>query len=80
MAVLRAARRNKLAKSQFGLPGQRAYPINDPAHARNALARASQQKNAGNLSQSQYEQIAAKAHRFLNAHKDKTHKAGKGSK
>lgn len=38
---LTAAQRHHLPKSDFALPGER-YPINDPNHARNALARVSQ--------------------------------------
>ena len=41
MARLTAAKRNKLPVRAFALAGGR-YPINDPSHARNALARASQ--------------------------------------
>lgn len=41
MAALTTKKRNRLKKSSFALPGRR-YPINDPAHARNALARVSQ--------------------------------------
>lgn len=41
MAKLTAAKRNKLATGSFALPGRR-FPINDPNHARNALARAAQ--------------------------------------
>ena len=41
MGVLTAKKRNALAASTFALPGRR-YPINDPNHARNALARVSQ--------------------------------------
>ena len=41
MAKLDAAKRNALASGSFALPGRR-YPINDPNHARNALARAAQ--------------------------------------
>src|SRR5215472_17200872 len=32
MAILKAARRNKLAKSTFGLPGSRKYPMPDKSH------------------------------------------------
>jgi len=32
----------KLTGSQFAMPAQRKYPINDKAHARNALARVAQ--------------------------------------
>jgi hypothetical protein len=42
MAKLKASRRSKLPKSSFALPGKRAYPINDRAHAANALARVAQ--------------------------------------
>lgn len=42
MAELDAEARNKLKKKQFALPGKRAYPIPDIAHARNALARVAQ--------------------------------------
>lgn len=41
MAVLKAKARNKLPDASFAGP-HRSYPINDPSHARNALARASQ--------------------------------------
>jgi hypothetical protein len=41
MARLTAAKRKALPASQFAL-GKGHYPINDPAHARNALARVSQ--------------------------------------
>tara|TARA_R110002020_G_scaffold30453_4_gene95969 strand:- start:2400 stop:2594 length:195 start_codon:yes stop_codon:yes gene_type:complete len=32
-------KRNRMRASSFALPEQRAYPINDKAHARNALSR-----------------------------------------
>lgn len=41
MGVLTTKKRNSLPGSTFALPGRR-YPINDPNHARNALARVSQ--------------------------------------
>ena len=41
MGVLTSRKRNALPTSTFALPGRR-YPINDPNHARNALARVSQ--------------------------------------
>ena len=40
MAKLTSKRRNALPASDFALPGRR-YPIEDKAHARNALARVS---------------------------------------
>jgi hypothetical protein len=41
MAKLSKAARKKIPTSGFALPGRR-YPIEDKAHARNALARVSQ--------------------------------------
>lgn len=38
---LTSGARNALPKSDFALPGKRAYPVNDPSHARNALSRVS---------------------------------------
>ena len=46
MARLTAAHRKRLPTSTFAIPGRRAYPINDPNHARNALARVSQHGSA----------------------------------
>lgn len=63
--LLTARARNAIPSSKFALPGERKYPIEDPAHARNALARASQQRNAGNLSEGAYNEIVSKAHRKL---------------
>lgn len=42
LAELTTKARKKLKKSQFAVPGKRAYPIHDESHARNALARVSQ--------------------------------------
>jgi hypothetical protein len=41
MTKLTTATRNKLPKGDFALPGRR-YPIEDEAHARDALSRVSQ--------------------------------------
>lgn len=49
MAKLTAEQRKKLPNSAFAGP-DRSYPVNDPSHARNALARAAQ--NAGPALQS----------------------------
>lgn len=65
MAKLSSAGRKKLAKSTFGLPGRKAYPMPDKAHAANAKARASQQVKKGNLSPSGKARIDAKANRIL---------------
>lgn len=42
MARLSYAARKKLPSSSFAEPGERKYPIEDAAHARNALARVAQ--------------------------------------
>lgn len=38
---------SKLPRSAFAYPSKRAYPINTPKRARNALARAAQSKTSG---------------------------------
>lgn len=65
MAKLRAARRNKLKSSTFGLPGQRKYPMPDRSHAANAKARATQMVKRGKLSPASAAKIRAKANRIL---------------
>ena len=45
MAKLTTAARKKIPTSEFALPGRR-YPVEDEAHARNALSRASQDGTA----------------------------------
>ena len=42
MAKLNAKQRKKLPKKSFALPGKRAYPIPDKAHAKSALSRVKQ--------------------------------------
>lgn len=71
MAKLNAAKRNKLPKSDFGLPGEKKYPMPDKGHAANAKARASQQVNKGNLSKSAESKIDAKANKILGKSKKK---------
>lgn len=65
MAKLKAAARNKLPASEFGLPGSRKYPMPDRSHAANAEARATQQEKKGKLSPAQAAKIRAKAKRLL---------------
>jgi hypothetical protein len=65
VAELKAKTRNKLPKSEFGMPGERKYPMPDKSHARNAKARASQMEKAGKLSESSKAKIDAKADRVL---------------
>lgn len=42
MAKLTTKQRKRMKSSTFALPRQRAYPIPDISHARNALARVAQ--------------------------------------
>lgn len=74
MAKLSAKQRNKLPKSDFGLPGQEKYPMPDKAHAANAKARATQMVNKGKLSPASKAKIDAKANRVL----DNGHRGAKG--
>ena len=64
MSELSSAQRNALPGSVFAGP-DRSYPVPDASHAANAKARAKQQLDAGNLSQSEYERIVSKANRVL---------------
>lgn len=57
MAKLTTAARKHLKGSSFALSGRR-YPIEDPAHARNALARVSQHGTP-----SEKAEVRAKVHR-----------------
>lgn len=61
MAKLTARRRKALPDSKFGLPEQKAYPIDTAARARNAKARAAQQLKAGNLSRAEKAKIDRRA-------------------
>jgi hypothetical protein len=65
MAKLKAKTRNKLSASKFAEPTERAYPIEDKAHARNAKARASQAVKAGRMSKAEESKIDRKADAVL---------------
>jgi hypothetical protein len=69
MAKLKAAKRKKLKKSSFGLPGSRKYPMPDKKHAANAKARAKQQLNKGKIGKSTYSKIVSKANKILDKKK-----------
>lgn len=74
MAKLSTKARKEMPKSEFGLPGKRAYPMPNKSHAGNAKARASQAVNAGRMSKSTEEKIDAKANKILG----EDHKSAKG--
>ena len=65
MAKLTSKSRNKLPKSDFGMPGEKKYPMPDKAHAANAKARATQMAKKGKLSPASKSKIDAKANRVL---------------
>ena len=65
MAKLKAAKRNKLPKSDFGMPGERKYPMPDKNHAKAAKSRASEMEHKGKISASTKAKIDAKADRKL---------------
>jgi hypothetical protein len=65
MADLLSKARKKLPAKDFAEPEQRAYPIEDKAHAANAKARASQQVKAGKMSKAEASKIDKKADAVL---------------
>ena len=71
MAELKAKARNKLPKSELGMPGERKYPMPDKSHARNAKARASEMANKGKISESTKASIDRKADKVLGKGKKK---------
>ncbi len=81
MSVLKAKARNKLPASKFALPGKKgkakgAYPVPDKAHARNALARESEELAKGKLSPEQASKIKHKADAVLGKHDTNYHNKG----
>ena len=74
MSKLGAAERHALPKKDFALPGGR-YPIEDKAHARNALARVSQHG-----SPAEKEKVRAAVHRAFPGIGDKGCAYHEGSK
>lgn len=65
MVKLTTKKRKEIPKSEFGLPGEKKYPMPDKSHAANAKARASEMVNKGKLSKSSEEKIDAKANKVL---------------
>jgi hypothetical protein len=62
---LSSKKRNSLPKKDFGMPGERKYPMPDKSHAANAKARASQAVKAGRMSSATKSKIDAKANKML---------------
>jgi hypothetical protein len=71
MAKLDAKERKKIPKKEFGLFGEKKYPMEDKAHARNAKARASEMEHKGKLSPASKAKIDAKADKVLGKSKKK---------
>lgn len=69
MAKLTTTKRKKIPKSDFGLRGERKYPMEDKSHARAAKSRASQMEAKGKLSEAAKLKIDAKADRILGKRK-----------
>jgi len=65
MATLTTAKRKKIPKSEFGMPGEKKYPMPDRSHAANAKSRATQMEKKGKLSASSKAKIDAKANKIL---------------
>jgi hypothetical protein len=65
MATLTEKKRDNMPDSKFGLPEEHKYPMPDKSHARNAKARASQQKKQGNLTATEKAKIDRKADKIL---------------
>ena len=75
MADLNAKKRENLPSKDFGLPEKARtkdqkkesgnYPMPDKPHARNAKARAAQQRKAGNLTKDEEARIDRKADKIL---------------
>ena len=63
MPRLTSKDRKSEPKEEFGLPGERKYPMPDRRHAANA--RAEQQFEKGNLTATQKKSIDAKANKKL---------------
>lgn len=77
MADLSPKKREQLPAKDFGLPEKARskeakkesgnYPMPDKAHARNAKARAAQQRKAGDLTKAEQERIDRKADKKLDS-------------
>lgn len=65
MSKLDTADRNALPASEFALPAQRKYPVNDKSHAGLAKGRAAQMYNKGKISAGTKAAIDAKANRVI---------------
>ncbi|SAK19203.1 hypothetical protein UA17_01759 [Burkholderia multivorans] len=65
MSKLTAKARKEIPKKEFGMPGEKKYPMPDRSHAGNAKARAEQMVKKSKLSESSKQKIDAKANKIL---------------
>jgi hypothetical protein len=65
MAILTTAERKQMPKSDFAVPNEKKYPVNDKTHAQLAKGRATQMFNKGKISAAEKSSIHAKANRVL---------------
>ena len=65
MAKLNAAARNALPSSDFALPKERKYPINDASHQAKAKGRAVEMEHKGVISSSTEKKIVSAANRRM---------------
>jgi hypothetical protein len=65
MAKLKAAARNKLPLTSFGLPKSRGFPMQNASHDRAAISGATRAYNAGNISKGTETKLKAKAKKKL---------------
>ena len=65
MTKLTTEKRKKIPKSEFALPAERKYPVNDVSHAKNAKARASEMEHKGKISKSTEKKIDVKANKVI---------------
>ncbi len=65
MAKLDAGERKEIPSREFGLPGQRKYPMPNREHAVIAKGRATQMEKRGKLSPASAAKIRAKANQLL---------------
>lgn len=80
MAVLTAKARKAIKPSKFALPGKNGkpgkYPVENAAHAKNALSRESEMVAKGKLSPEQAAKIKHKADAVLGHNDSKYHCTG----
>ena len=70
MSKLTAESRKHIPKKEFGMPGEKKYPMPDRSHAANAKSRASEMEHKGKISESTKGKIDAKANKILGRHSE----------